>query len=451
MALSAKAGQTAYICLNEKFSQPRWREILILGIQRNWAQLLVRAKNQEEIPEGTGRVDVRDFAFFLIQCPLSDLRVGCSNTFLKLEVDHSVLLGEGKGLIDSDPELQFATASDADPGQMARTTRKKSGRQTLESGSNSDSSEEDMTGLLQQMQKNWLGGDTSKGRSSRDVERRSSTKRFALLEKGRKEKEQKPSATDPTAQLLQNIDMEDPLKALVTLQLAQQLKASQKEKRKHRSHSSSQSSSHRDHSSSSSSRSSNRRHSSHAKAIENYRDAKKRMFRKSLKHVRRYVKEVERHLGAADRPFKLSELGKKISWGPHKSLQRVHYMMSEVLEEMLKGRMERACLMQVLCLRSVHQCCIDRGDWEVAWLVTHLDNPFTRPKWGGDEAELGNVAAYLKSMAELERSTSKLRGSASQVEKSEDQGKPWPKKGKKGKGRGKNDKNEKEEETGKET
>ena len=136
------------------------------------------------------------------------------------------------------------------------------------------------------------------------------------------------------------------------------------------------------------------------------------MFRKPLKHVRRYVKEVERHLGAADRPFKLSELGKKISWGPHKSLQRVHYMMSEVLEEMLKGRMERACLMQVLCLRSVHQCCIDRGDWEVAWLVTHLDNPFTRPKWGGDEAELGNVAAYLKSMAELERSTSKLRGSA---------------------------------------
>lgn len=78
-------------------------------------------------------------------------------------------------------------------------------------------------------------------------------------------------------------------------------------------------------------------------------------------------------------------------------------------------------------------------------MITHLENPFSRPRWGGDEAELGNVAAYLRSMAELEKSTAKLRAqSYYTMDRAEDPAKPGNpnKKGKKGKGRGKAEKEE---------
>ena len=161
------------------------------------------------------------------------------------------------------------------------------------------------------------------------------------------------------------------------------------------------------------------------------------MFRRPLHYVRKYVREVEQNLGATDRPFKLSEAGKKVSWGKQKSLQRVHYLLSEILETLLRGKTEKACLMTVLSLRAVHQAAIDQ-DWAVAWMITHQDDPFTRPRWGGDVSELANVTAYLRSMAELEKSTEKLRyqhgGTADQPSPNLDN---YGKKKKKGKGKGK--------------
>ena len=48
--------------------------------------------------------------------------------------------------------------------------------------------------------------------------------------------------------------------------------------------------------------------------------------------------------------------------------------------------------------RAVHQACLDQGDWSLAWLLTHQTNVWERRAWGGTAEELGNVAAYLKSM-----------------------------------------------------
>ena len=146
-------------------------------------------------------------------------------------------------------------------------------------------------------------------------------------------------------------------------------------------------------------------------------------------------KKVEHNLGASDRPFNLSEAGKKVSWGKQKSLQRVHYLMSETLEMLLKGKTEKACLQLVLSLRAVHQAAIDQ-DWSVAWMITHLDDPFSRPRWGGDVTELANVTAYLRSMAELEKSTEKLRSQNGTSENSQSTDNPGRRKGK-GKGKSK--------------
>ena len=148
------------------------------------------------------------------------------------------------------------------------------------------------------------------------------------------------------------------------------------------------------------------------------------------------MREVEHNLGASDRPFKLSEAGKKVPWGKQKSLQRVHYLMSETLKLLLKGKTEKACLQLVLSLRAVHQAAIDQ-DWSVAWMITHLDDPFSRPRWGGDVTELANVTAYLRSMAELEKSTEKLRsqnGTSDQNSQSTDNN---SRRKNKGKGKGK--------------
>ena len=141
--------------------------------------------------------------------------------------------------------------------------------------------------------------------------------------------------------------------------------------------------------------------------------------------------------GKVLRPFRLNEAGKRIPWGKQKSLQRTHYMFSEVLELLLRGKVEKACLQVVLCLRSIHQAALDQ-DWSVAWMICHLEDPFSKPKWGGDAEELGHITAYLKSMAELEKNTEKLRaGPGSAADRWEDPPKAPKKPPKKTKGDGK--------------
>ena len=170
------------------------------------------------------------------------------------------------------------------------------------------------------------------------------------------------------------------------------------------------------------------------------------MFRKPLRYVKLYVKEVEKELGAEDRPYKLSEYGRKVQWGKQRSLQRCHFMLSEILTRLLKGQVEKAALQTVLCLRSIHQAAID-GTWDIAWLLTHLPDPWTKPQWGGSAEELGYVTSYLKSMAELNKNAEKARFSAQgSVDLGGGQTTNQPKKGKgKGKSRDKEKDKPKEE------
>jgi hypothetical protein len=445
--MAAKLGQVAYICLSEAFEDPRWREGLVVGIRHHTVQLVVRSNDVKELGPDIAHFEHKKVSFFLLECPATHLRAACNNRPLCLGVDSGDLLTEGKIYVESDPELQFATASDPEPVAAGRKKGSKMKEPDSDASSSGSESEEDLVGMLSKMQKSWRGRDSGEGRGSSSSRHLTGGKRFSFLDKdNKKSKGSKMVEPTSTQKILDSLDTEkDPIKMLVALQLAQHLQAGEKKARRHRSRSASRESADSRSASSDRSLSSGRKRSGHARAIENYHGARRRMFKRPLHHVRRYVREVERHLGASDRPYRLSELGKKISWGKQKSLQRVHYMMSEVLELMLKGQMEKACLQQVLCLRAVHQTALDQGDWEVSWMITHLENPFSRPRWGGDEAELGKVAAYLRSMAELEKSTAKLRAqSYYTMDRAEDPAKPGNpnKKGKKGKGRGKAEKEE---------
>ena len=121
-------------------------------------------------------------------------------------------------------------------------------------------------------------------------------------------------------------------------------------------------------------------------------------------------------------------------------------MLSEILTRLLKGQVEKAALQTVLCPRSIHQAAID-GTWDIAWLLTHLPDPWTKPQWGGSAEELGYVTSYLKSMAELNKNAEKARFSAQgSADRGEGEAAVPPKKGKgKGKSRDKEKDKPKEE------
>lgn len=140
------------------------------------------------------------------------------------------------------------------------------------------------------------------------------------------------------------------------------------------------------------------------RALRDFRYGHRKMKRKPLKHVRKYVREVEAHLGVTPQsPYRLSDYSRRLSWGKQKSLMRIHYAVSELLQVLLKGGTERAALMAVQLLRAIHQVCLDQGSWQAAsLLLSHVD-PLERPKFGGEPDQLERIASYIKAMNDLEK------------------------------------------------
>ena len=48
-----------------------------------------------------------------------------------------------------------------------------------------------------------------------------------------------------------------------------------------------------------------------------------------------------------------------------------------------------------------------KGD--LAWLLTHVEDPFQRRRWGGETQEVEVVAAYVKALEDLEKKTRQTR------------------------------------------
>ena len=139
-------------------------------------------------------------------------------------------------------------------------------------------------------------------------------------------------------------------------------------------------------------------------SLKAYRQTHRAMKKQPLKHVKRYVREIKEQLGATNEtPFSLSDWSKRINWEKNKSLMRLHYGMSEVLETLLKGKSEQAALQLTNLLRATHQCSLDGGNWKVAWLLTHLADPLDRPRFGGEAQSLEIIASYVRAMGDLEK------------------------------------------------
>lgn len=168
------------------------------------------------------------------------------------------------------------------------------------------------------------------------------------------------------------------------------------------------------------------------------------MFKKPLKHVKEYIRTVERELGAEDRPYRLTDYNRKIHFGKQQNLKRCHFLVSVILELLLKEDFKAAALQTVLVLQAMHQAALD-GSWEVAMLLTHVEDPFRPKTFGGDPSSLQHVTAYLKSMGELAKNTEALRKKG-QGKGDEESSSQTQKEQPKGKGRGSGNQKHKEKE-----
>ena len=234
------------------------------------------------------------------------------------------------------------------------------------------------------MKKNWLGSGTGTGGTKpKDRSReRDRSKRFALIERGRDKKEDESSGLKEADIMKLVSGTKDLLHGLLALQLAQNLSRSQKKKktkknRHHRSTSSSASGSTSESSSSSSETGSCSRTRGRAKAISDLQATKRKMFRRPLKYMKRYVRSIERELGAQDKPFRIVDYTPRISFGKQRNLQRCHHLFGIVLEFLLKEQYEKAALQTTLCLQALHQAAID-SVWTTAWLLTHTPDPYEK-------------------------------------------------------------------------
>ena len=122
--------------------------------------------------------------------------------------------------------------------------------------------------------------------------------------------------------------------------------------------------------------------------MKEYRRGHKAMRKNPMKHVRRYIKEVEYHLGAsAETAYNLSDFTRKLNWGNQRTLLRVHFALSEILQTLLKNQPEQAALELVQLLRAVHQTNLDRGSWRASWLLLRYADPIETPKFWGEPQE----------------------------------------------------------------
>lgn len=422
--MTLKVGSRGFLQLGANFEAPRWREAVVVGVQTPWLQALVRCSADEITKTGLSHVTHEDVTYCLVTAQFHQLTCGAPEAPLGLgEIGTEVVKLGVQAVVNSEEDMHYATATEP----MAVTKKSKAKGSKNNSSSSSASSnlgEEDSLAL--DLQRKWLGAFTEEGKKSA-VKRSSRSKKFALLEPEEKPKSKEAANSDAMVQAA--LRSGDPLQALLALQLSQQLEKRQRGRRsKERRSSRSPSSSSKEESSGS--ERGGKGLKGHARAVEHYQRTKRKMFKKPLHYVRKYVRSIEEELGSEETAYRLVDHNKKIAFGKQKNLQRCHYLTGIALEMMLREDYHAAALQLCLNLQAMHQAALDFGEWEVAWLLTHQPEVFKKRMFGGDPDNLQSVTAYIKSMNELTRSTEALRKKGAGKGDQGDQSEQKPGKGK---------------------
>lgn len=416
--------------------QPSWRQALVLTSKRSGEklQLAVRVTEKElEVGEKWKSLtyfELQSEKFILVEGDIHRTRKVCVHPHRALEVATEDILQQGLAMLGED-DLQFATAS-----EEVEEKRAKQKKTVLDSSGSGESSSEESDGdallkLLEKAKSSKADVGIFSDRKEKPARSRKKSSRYPFLEEEGSAKDGKEldlnEMLKKMASSSSSESMSQQLNTLVQMEILKTLKDKGKKTSKERAASEDGS----DHSLTDSSSEETGKLRGAGRAMQAYRRGKKEMQKHPLRHIRRYVKEVELQMGVTEgSAYKLSDYTKKLAWGKHRSLMRVHYAVSEALEQLLHGKTKLAGLQLVQLLRGVHQCSLDAGDWRTAWLLLHLPDPVERPRFGGEVQELEVVASYVKALNELERKNRAISSAADRVEDESETGK-----GKKGKGK----------------
>lgn len=405
--MGLEVGHIAYLKLDN--FDPQWRQAVVLCVKGKRYVLAVRvtvAEVTEEVAQAFSHFECESCRFLLVEGKDGQLRDSCSRPLRGLEVATAQILAVGIETLDKE-NLQYATASeDVEPGKKSQIRPDLLGR--VQESSSEEPDEEGTSGdevfkLLKKAQRLKQGGASGSERSQ-GSETRKKTRYPFLKPSG---KEENPATSNGLEKLLEKAALSSQpemssqhLNALVTLELLKTLRGEHQKKDRQELVKEDDGEA----SSSLDSSSSHGRRGGAGRAMRSYRKGHQQMKKHPLKHVRRYIRDVELQLGAGpDTAYSLSDYTKKLNWGNQRSLLRTHYALSEILQTLLKNRPEQAALELVQLLKAVHQTALDQGSWRTSWLLLRYADPLEVPRFGGEPQELERVAAYLTALQKLEK------------------------------------------------
>lgn len=405
--MTVTQGSTTSLKL-EGFS-PAWRQGLVVSEEQKKGRFFLAVRVlASELDEHLTSFRVDDNIFILVVGTAEKIRPSCSEVFRALETPHEAVLLKAQNAMTAE-SLQYATASeDVEPPRRSRnvTTARESESESDPFEDAGDSEGDELFQLLSRAKKKQLDKATASGSGERREVPRPKKNRFPLLSEKTVKEEDNDSGLQSST-LLQTLLAQNgksgaaiDLNALVQMEILRTLQDS-KLKKKPQPKAESENS---DTSSEDSSSSGKIRLKGAGRAMKAYRLGHKRMKRHPLRHVRRYVREVEEALGAKrGPPYSLSDYTKKIQWNKQRSLLRIHFAISEILQTLLSGRTELTALQLTQLLRALHQCGIDNGNWKTAWLLMPFQDPLDQPRFGGETQDLEVIASYVRAMSELEK------------------------------------------------
>ncbi len=404
-------GDLVYLRL-ESF-QPSWRQALVVQCSSRGSKLYMAVrvldKEIEKDAEQISFFEIKGSKFILVEGKRSQIRSSYAGTQRALEVDSQAVMERALEVLEQQ-NLHYVTASDDVPEpSRGRAAQALGSSGSSEQGSSSEDEDDKILDLLKKAKKAGKGKgiateldfEESKGKS----------KKYPLLEKKKESKSASSSGFDKVvAQTLKNSQdlqgQEANINTLVSLELLRAIQGKNKMKNAWNLDEEDDKSS--GDSSSDGGERKNRPRGA-GKALRDYREGHKQMRKNPLRHVRRYIREIEDVMGVSQEvAYSLSDYTKKLQWGKNRTLLRVHYAVSEILQSQLRGKGELAALQSVQLLRALHQANLDNGSWKAAGLLMYHQDPLERPRFGGEPGQLEHIASYLKAVQELEKRSAGL-------------------------------------------
>lgn len=143
--MSLAVGQRGYLQLGGSFSEPRWREALIVATDNSWVRTLVRCSTEEVEDSQLSAVTSKGIPYCFVEAEDRQIRLGVHGGKLMLDADISALLELARKTLESgEDDVNFATASE--PGQAraakARARRKVAPAEVTESSGASQDEED---------------------------------------------------------------------------------------------------------------------------------------------------------------------------------------------------------------------------------------------------------------------------------------------------------------------